>query len=379
MALYFVTGSLGGGKSLGAVSKIDEYLRRGRKIATNMNLNLEYLCNPDNNYSRVIRVPDGPSLSDLQQIGLGSDKPGNGNHGLLVLDELGTWFNARDFGDKGRKDVIKFCIHLRKLRWDVLFLVPDFSMVDKQMRGNMTQFLVSCQSSQDFWIFKWLPKFHIATIRLRSKLKTGTWWYRSTDLYDAYDTEQLYFTGVNDDDDTFVDEEYQAKINKYKALNGLYCLLPPAYLGDQVRNEIRGRHKALGVRKLQTMALLLLIAGNAFAWNRSVEDLHSVEDLQGEKKVVRDLEQEISSESQPQLEEEVKSPTFEEQYGHLRVRSHARFGMRTRYVFTVPGQNAAITDEQLAELGVTIKPEGPDQARLMLATDHSQSVVISRQ
>lgn len=363
MALYFVTGSLGGGKSLCAMSKIDEYLRKGRKIATNMNINLEYLCNPDNNYSRLIRVPDAPSVQDLKVIGMGSDTPGDGNHGLLVLDELGTWFNARDFADKSRKEVIKFCIHLRKRRWDVLFLVQDFTMVDKQMRGNITQFLVTCQASHDYWMFRPFPKFHIATIRLKSKIKTGTWWYRSTDLYKAYDTEQLYFTAATapGEDDLFVDDELNEKEQHDMALNGLYHLLPPAYLGDDVRNQIRARHAALARRKRNVAAFWMLAVINFFAWAPHLENINSESDIAPVPAVA-----ESHIDPQPaQTDSHLVASSWEEIYSPLRVKSHARFGRRTRYTFTHPDYAQVITDEDLADAGVKIKPEGPNQATLI--------------
>ncbi|QBF81301.1 hypothetical protein EXU30_00255 [Shewanella maritima] len=56
--IYIVTGVLGGGKSLIAVSRIKMYLDRGSRIVTNMDLFMEYLTDKDDKSARVMRVPD---------------------------------------------------------------------------------------------------------------------------------------------------------------------------------------------------------------------------------------------------------------------------------------------------------------------------------
>lgn len=370
MALYFVTGSLGGGKSLAAMSKIDEYLRKRRKVATNMNLNLEYLCNPDNDYTRVMRVPDAPTIDDLKCIGYGSDKAGDKNHGLLVLDELGTWFNARDFGDKSRKAVIKFCIHLRKLRWDVLFLVQDFSMVDKQMRGNITQYLVTCQNSHDFWFFRVVPKFHIATVRLKTKIKTSTWWYRGKHLFPAYDTEQLYFTAdaesESGDGTLYLDEEYQARIEHYQQLNGLYSLLPPKYLGNEIRDQIRARHAGIGKGKNAFLVLLALLMINGFLWKGVIQEVSAAPDPETRPQEISELPgvQLYQDRDTASIEQEPQPPTWSETYQSLRITGWSKIGMRQRYTFTDSAAGGSVRDADLADAGIKIQPQGRDQVTL---------------
>lgn len=376
MAVYFVTGSLGGGKSLAAMWKIDEYLRRGRKIATNMNLHLEYLCGADNKNSRVIRVPDAPSIQDLQAIGYGADVSGDKNHGLLVLDELGAWFNSRDFADKGRKDVIKYCIHLRKKRWDVLFLVQDFSMVDKQLRGNITQYLVTCQNAHDFWFFRILPKFHIGTVRLKTKIKTGSWWYRGKHLFPAYDTEQLYFTSdqVTSENDLFVDDDLNEREKAYMELNGLYSLLPPFYRGEQVRADIRRRARADYVGRIKFIALLFLLWGNfkLYTPDFGMPSLPIVSRFIGGGEVVQD----VAGTNDPDVDaapvvpvaelptEEPATPlTFADFFAGYRIRSVARFGGDYRYVFESP-EGEGVTDAWLADAGVRVVPRSIDRVML---------------
>lgn len=360
MAIFFITGGLGGGKSLCAMMKIREYLYNGRKIATNMNVNLEHLCHADNRRARVIRVPDAPTIDDLKVIGLGSDQPGEKNHGLLVLDELGTWFNARDFGDKGRKDVLKYCIHLRKYRWDVLFLVQDFTMVDKQMRGNITTFLVTCQSSHDLWIFKPFKKFHIATVRLRTRIKTDSWWYRGTDLHHAYDTEQLYFTVESADSgkSLFVDEELDARQKYYAEQNGLYSYLPPGYLSDQSRQHIRDRYAAINGAARRQVVAFVLAAFNLWLWWPAADQMQVVDQI-AVTETSDDLQQAVAP---PQLFNQPASVV--DQLARLQLTSHNRIGYKQQWTFALPGYPEALTGEDLADLGVAVRTLSRDLIQL---------------
>lgn len=61
--------------------------------------------------TRVIRVPDKPSLNDLLAIGVGNTSYDESRNGLLVLDECGTWFNSRSWGIKTDSQLLTgFCM-----------------------------------------------------------------------------------------------------------------------------------------------------------------------------------------------------------------------------------------------------------------------------
>ncbi|MBF0633008.1 MAG: hypothetical protein HQL89_18770, partial [Magnetococcales bacterium] len=97
MPAYVITGKLGAGKSLVAVSRMLEYLYQGRKVATNMNLYPENLVGYWSKRTKIFRVPNKPSIDDLNALPLGhdGDGPDDSKNGALVLDECGTWFNSR--------------------------------------------------------------------------------------------------------------------------------------------------------------------------------------------------------------------------------------------------------------------------------------------
>jgi len=214
VAIYIVTGKLGSGKTLAAVGRIRDYLRQGRRVATNLNLRLEGLLGAQDRSARVLRISDKPTADELEALGLGADELDEDRYGLLVLDELGSWLNARQWSDKGRQAVIDWLIHSRKKRWDVVFIVQHVSMIDKQIREALLEFLVTCKRLDRIRVpllgplgklltfGLWdgnLPKLHLGLVMyaggsatLQGALVSDRWLYRGRDLYAAYETEQVF-------------------------------------------------------------------------------------------------------------------------------------------------------------------------------------------
>lgn len=208
MAFFIVTGKLGSGKSLLTVGKIRDRLIAGCRVATNLNLNLEHLLPLSLRQVDCIRLPDYPSIYDFEALGLGSPhKHDEANFGLIVLDETSGLFNSRTWGDKGRMAVIEWLKHTRKLRWDVMLIAQNESMLDKQIRDSFGEHLVVCKRTDRLglpfvgWLFRLfgldlhLPKWHIGVVRYglaKSDLLVARWVYRGHHLYPAYDSEQVF-------------------------------------------------------------------------------------------------------------------------------------------------------------------------------------------
>lgn len=207
---YFFTGKLGSGKSLCAVGRIRDYLHRGRTVATNLDLYPAQLVGRDAKETRIIRLPDKPSSADLEMIGEVNPTTDEDLNGLLVLDECGTWFNSRTWGDKERQPVIDWLLHARKFGWDIIFLVQDISMVDKQAREGLAEMVGYCKRldrlpvpligkavsvlSSGFFTLH-LPRVHICAVKYGyspNSLSLDPFIYRGTDLYTAYDTKQIF-------------------------------------------------------------------------------------------------------------------------------------------------------------------------------------------
>jgi hypothetical protein len=208
MAVYFVTGKLGSGKTLITVGKIRDALQEGKKVATNLNIRLEHLVGRNAKKCVLYRLPDKPIAEDMFQLGSGNDSYDEEKNGIIVLDECGTWFNARDWQDKSRKSLIDWLLHARKLGWDIYFIIQDVSMIDKQARKSICEHVVYCRRLDRLGIpvFDTIaklvrkkgipkPKVHMAIVKygdLPNSLTVDRWVYMGRDLYTSYDTKQSF-------------------------------------------------------------------------------------------------------------------------------------------------------------------------------------------
>ncbi|MNZ29795.1 Zonular occludens toxin (Zot) [compost metagenome] len=212
MAVYFVTGKLGAGKSLAALDKIRERLSQGRRVATNLDLHLDGMFTECR--TSAIRLPDKPRPSDMEALGSGydSDNPRDydeSKFGLIVLDECGTWLNTREWNDKERRKLIDWFLHARKHRWDVMFLIQDIDSCDGQIVKSLCEHLVVCRRMDRFKLLGIkLPRMHFANVYYgrTTEVHVERWTYRGNDLFDAYDTGQIFREDVlYQDDGTAVD------------------------------------------------------------------------------------------------------------------------------------------------------------------------------
>jgi len=209
MAVYFITGTLGAGKSLVAVQKMREYLFDGRPVATNIDLRLHWLVGESARKLTAYRIPDHPTADDLYAIGYGNRTADEARNGALVLDECGVWFNTRNWNSKGRQKIINFLLMARKMGWDIFIIVQNINMVDVQAR-YIAQYVVRCMRMDrvripilsPIWKLITgspipLPTVHYAVVRLGTSntgIMSDTWTYRGRDLYAAYNTRQVFHT-----------------------------------------------------------------------------------------------------------------------------------------------------------------------------------------
>lgn len=225
-SVYFVTGKLGSGKTLTAVGKIREAFMRGVPVATNLDINLKEMLGRDKRNTRLYRLPDKPQVEDLMVIGSANKSYDTKKDGLIVLDECGTWFNSRTWNDKNRQKLIDHLLHIRKLGWDVIFIVQDISIVDKQARLALAEHTVFCRRLDRLQVpilstavsvltlgqlkLK-MPKLHVGIVKYgdnANSLTVDKWMLWGTDLYSSYDTKQMFRNNYED---------------------GVYSVLPPYY------------------------------------------------------------------------------------------------------------------------------------------------------
>ncbi|WP_339677487.1 zonular occludens toxin domain-containing protein [uncultured Zhongshania sp.] len=209
MSVYIVTGKLGNGKTLVSVGRLYDALAAGRRVATNLDLNLVAMAGPNNKKVDVIRLPDKPNVDDLNALGPAYEGPyDESKFGTLVLDECGTWFNSRNWQDKSRKAVNDWFLHARKLRWDVYLIIQDVNILDSQARDALAEYTVFCRRLDNIRVPLLGPIFqNVLGIRLtlprvhRAKVVYGistqdmisdVWTYRGNHMFDYYQTDQVF-------------------------------------------------------------------------------------------------------------------------------------------------------------------------------------------
>ncbi|MEY8214324.1 MAG: zonular occludens toxin domain-containing protein, partial [Colwellia sp.] len=275
MPVYVVTGKLGSGKTLASVGRIRDYLKQGRRVATNLDLNLNNLVGNYAKKCQVFRVPDRPEAHHLESLGLGYDGEftGEERNGALVLDECGTWFNSRDWNAKGRKELLDWVIHARKKRWDVFFIIQDLEIMDKQARLMFAEHVVYCRRSDRFSIplassiYKLftdkplpMPRMHIGFVKYgdtQNAQIVDKWVYRGTDLYEAYDTSQVFTENSSE----------------------LYSYVPPYYTHGRYTDKLKDFKHAVKNYKIKGIHFFLM---GAFLATTTVNAL--VTHLPGEPK-----------------------------------------------------------------------------------------------
>jgi hypothetical protein len=248
MSDYLVHGKKGNGKSLVVVGRIRDALLAGKKVATNLDLYLEKLLPPGLKNVRCYRLPDHPTIKDLEAVGEGSPDVNEDTYGLLVLDETAAMLNARSFADKGRQALLDFYVHSRKLGWDSYFICQNPTQIDKQVREALVELSVSCKrldkaripfiGSLTKMLFGYevrFPKIHVATVRYgmdQTALVSDRWTYRGHDLYDAYDTRQVFNPNYSDGLFSYLSPWH---------LKGRYMAKLPRRLSEHVRDWIKPR------------------------------------------------------------------------------------------------------------------------------------------
>lgn len=343
MAVYVITGKLGSGKTLVSVGKIKEYLLSGRVVASNLDIDLKDMLGKNHKKSVYYRIPDKPNIDDLNNIGIGNDSYNEEKNGLLVLDECGTWFNSRSWADKSRQDVINWFLHARKKGWDIIFLIQDLSIMDKQARVALAEHVVYCRRTDRLnvpivgGLFKFFsggrlkfPKVHIGIVRygdLPSSVIVDKWFYRGRDLYNSYDTKQVF------------SDSYQ---------DGVFHLLPPYYshgryyiqkgLGFYMRlTKIHWRRFSRPFMLIFGFILGLFLMGSY--------DLFSISHLKSRVNKIQQASHKVDSKSKFDLTGAV-------------ITSYSRFSDNFEYIIKLPNETI-ISSTKLLNNNYTLISGGP--------------------
>lgn len=208
MAVYFVSGGLGAGKTLAAVSQLRHYAANRSNIAGNLDIFLEHFADSPRSKVSYTRIPDRPIAADLYALGLGKpdDDYDEDNNGLLVLDEMATWLNAQTWNEPGRKELRDWFVHSRKYGWDIIFLCQAIEAMDSQLVKLLMEYHVPMSNLANINVpiiggwgrtlkkngkpFK-LPKIHVGKVMYKDLVKADRWVFRARNLYTVYNTKQV--------------------------------------------------------------------------------------------------------------------------------------------------------------------------------------------
>jgi len=379
VSVYIVTGKLGGGKTLAAVSKIDECIRRGGRVATNLDLRLRFLpgLSSKSRAARVVRLPDRPLSSDLSALGYGIEGVRNdaeakaaydeSQFGLIVLDECGTWLNAREWQDADRRALLDLLLHIRKKLWHVYLIIQDISMLDKQVRKALAEHVVYCRNLSNFKIPGLsfiteglgfgpakLPKSHLAIVKYGDQptsITVDRWFYGGAEYYRSYDTTQV-----------FRQEEMPAS----------YSILPPGYTWRWPKSK-RGWTFLMRITKIYLKRTpKLLLAGWAALFGALVSWLLFGRVHEGHSPSPSATATQTSSTNAP-------SPS-EESYRGWFIRSFESYTLDGQNIWSYTldngkGETVDTTTLTLAG-GVKATPAGP--CRLIVTTAHSKAILSCR-
>lgn len=246
----FVEGVRGSGKTKIAVREIQIYLKMNRRVVTNLDLDLFKLF--PNSKSVVTRIPDQPRSADLDLLGkaypeLNPDDPSTYDEkkfGLIVIDELLTSFNSRNWNDPDRIAVVSWMVQSRKLGWRLMLLCQDVDAVDKQLRETLLQEIWHCRSGKNFFsspiagklfglftnpLMRFFAPFGFHYLAVYTGKKKDKSHLASSEFYKLYDLHPCYKTSQN-----FLPDLLINKAGKTVDMRSSYTALPSNYFSKPV-------------------------------------------------------------------------------------------------------------------------------------------------
>lgn len=415
MADYIIQGKKGNGKSLVAVNRMKECLQRGSPVATNLDLYLVHMFNKTARNLVVMRLPDKPTTHDLVMIGRGTVRYDESKNGALVLDECATWFNARSWAEKARKETIDYIMQTRKIGWDMYLLIQSVNALDAQARESCGEHIVTCSRLDRVAIpylgsflkmitgsMPKLPRVHSARV-IYNDLFSDRWVYRGVALFKAYDTQQVFKNrgaGPQNDKELEIWRKFQAggkltekEQEQYRPLDddyfGTHCLLTPWHTHgryikpwdmERVMRLTKVYWKRFSVPVVAGVSACLAVVGALLAWP-FLQGLLEVREKVATEEVREEIRQEVIAEVQADPVEAVQaeaSPTMEQIFAGFRITAHVRNETK-RYYLISNGEGQQFTDAQLVSMGHRVFFVNECELMLASAVDMSDKVEVFQQ
>lgn len=178
-------GSMGSGKTFGAMVDADTYLSQGGVLATNFPLADNWAFHLSGNqffdrfdssrrfkraddlWSRAFRISTPDHVYELSKrlpfLVKGRRKKKREGWGVLLLDEAQLYFNSRNWRDNF--EWVQLLTQCRKLKWHVILMAHGENMIDSQIRENLIDVIHTHRNLGNVrWPFPVLRHFHISPI-----------------------------------------------------------------------------------------------------------------------------------------------------------------------------------------------------------------------
>lgn len=197
--IYVLTGPVGSGKSMMGTQRLIDYASQGRRVAANYHVDFSAIAlrrGSPLSRAAVCVLPDQPTAGDLVALGVGG--PTEEKAGLIVIDEAGTFLNARTWGAEDRAAIIRWMLLSRKRRWDMVLIVQALGILDKQIREAVVEVTGRLRRLDRVKIPGTkisLPRVHLATMRYGTNANDVVierWWTRGDEAVKCYDTTALF-------------------------------------------------------------------------------------------------------------------------------------------------------------------------------------------
>lgn len=195
------TGTPGSGKSLHIAEKIQGWIRHGYPVIGNFG----FKSFPRGKFGGYMLIENDRltperllTISEKYKKEKGWDKMKE-NQILLVIDECQLLFNARDWGQKNRKEWVWFFSQHRKLGYDIVMACQFDLMLDKQVRALVEYEYIHRKVSNIGIGGKLISLLFGGNLHVVVKvykplnMKVGTDFVKAKwDLYECYDTYKMF-------------------------------------------------------------------------------------------------------------------------------------------------------------------------------------------
>lgn len=151
MTIYLYTGTPGSGKSIHQAIDIYYHVKMRRPVIANFDINRS-LFRDDRSFTLCENDELKPSFLEEYARDYWISRPVKEGAIKLYIDECSLIFSARDWGQRDRRDWIRFFQLHRKLGYDVFLISQMDTMIDKNIRGLVEYEVKHRQLNKVGWV-----------------------------------------------------------------------------------------------------------------------------------------------------------------------------------------------------------------------------------